>query len=248
MYCVNCGVELHKTAENCVLCGTVVINPNILTKEEIEHYKSYETSSKMSEKPVKPYGGLGTREKPPNYVMASVLVAILTTVSVTCFVINHLYSPQIQWSYIVASSSILLGVIILYPMLSKETSGYIYTTSVSTGIFLVMRSVSRLTLSNAWLYEFSLPLLILIAFETFLFIAVRRKFTIGILPSTALILILITIMQLCCEALISNLLHGKTDLEWSYIVAAACSSVAILIFFITLSTSLRNLFRKMFHL
>ena len=27
-YCVNCGVELDSSAEKCVLCNTVVINPD----------------------------------------------------------------------------------------------------------------------------------------------------------------------------------------------------------------------------
>lgn len=249
MYCVNCGVELHETAENCVLCGTFVINPNLISAEDLERYKSHKKANiiKLPNEETKPYGQKGTRQKPPNYVLASIFLTLLTTISITCHVINGLYSPLIPWSYIVSSSCILLAIIILYPMLSKETSGYIYTFGISFGTFLILHSVSRLTKSNAWLYEFSLPLLLLITFEGFLFISLRRKFTMGILPSTAIILIMITVMQLCCEALLNILIYGKANLEWSYIVAAACTSIAVFLFFVTLSRSLRTLFRRLFH-
>ena len=37
-YCVNCGVELDKSAEKCVLCGTAVLNPNEVGKEKETAY------------------------------------------------------------------------------------------------------------------------------------------------------------------------------------------------------------------
>lgn len=37
-YCVNCGVELGKGLKKCPLCGTKVINPAALKKEEGEPF------------------------------------------------------------------------------------------------------------------------------------------------------------------------------------------------------------------
>ena len=33
-YCVNCGVELDRSAKACPLCNTPVINPNELQRKE----------------------------------------------------------------------------------------------------------------------------------------------------------------------------------------------------------------------
>lgn len=257
MYCVKCGVELHQTAEKCVLCDTKVVDPKILDNPKVidiieninENTNMNENAKKTSlrEKP-KPYGHIGTRVRPPSYIVAYTLIGILLAIDSTCLVIQTIYTPDVPWSYIVLSSSILILILILYPMLSKGLSGYIYSTGIGIGIALILLSSSLFTENTDWLLSLALPLLMIVVIEIYVFITVKRYLIKGILPLVFVALLLLPIMIICCEGLINNLIYGRVYFEWSLILVSLCGTMGVLVLFILLNEKIRGVIRKFFHL
>ncbi|MEI6580111.1 MAG: hypothetical protein WCN92_11725, partial [Eubacteriales bacterium] len=109
-YCVNCGVELDKSAEKCALCSAPVINPL-----EFERYKTSPTP--YPDKVVLP---AGVRRR---YV-AFILSMVVLIPNIVCGLTNFLLPETGHWAVYVISSSALAWVLLIQPFLWKKAYPY----------------------------------------------------------------------------------------------------------------------------
>ena len=98
-YCVNCGVELDKSAHKCALCDTPVYNPN---------EKSEEASLPFSHTPDIP---VGIKQK----FIALIVTFILLIPNIVCMFINIFLNLENLWFVFVASSSFLCWILFVFP-------------------------------------------------------------------------------------------------------------------------------------
>lgn len=113
-YCVNCGVELDKSAKKCALCNTTVINPNEKEKEE--------SVAPFSQEAYIP-------KELPAHVKKRITVAIISVImfipNIVCFMLNVFVFKGSFWSVGVATTSLFLWSAFVLPFCTKKPRPYI---------------------------------------------------------------------------------------------------------------------------
>lgn len=114
-YCVNCGVELDASAKKCVLCDTVVINPNVKVE---------------AEKPVAPFSDevfipsdLSSRAK--KRIALAVITMVMLIPNIVCLLINLTLFKEGYWAVAVNASSLFVWLAFVFPFCMKKVHPYI---------------------------------------------------------------------------------------------------------------------------
>lgn len=100
-YCVNCGVELDKTAAFCPLCHTPVCNPN--------QPGGYQCPASFSHAARRGTSGLQKEA-------ALLMTVMLLSVAVCCGLLNFFLSPHAPWSFYVIGAAIMLWIWLVLPL------------------------------------------------------------------------------------------------------------------------------------
>lgn len=109
-YCVNCGVELHKSAEKCALCGTAVLNPKEVGKEKPESPFASEAHIPQS-----------VSRRFAAYVISMVLLIP----NIVCLLFNATLFKETFWSLYIFATSILVWTVFVFPFFTKKPKPYL---------------------------------------------------------------------------------------------------------------------------
>lgn len=122
-YCVNCGVELDKSAKKCALCATPVINPNEKA-EEVSAEKPFSENLQLPKSIKKEF-------------VAFVISVIMLIPNIVMLFLNIFFIRQGFWSIYVAASCLLLWVLFIFPFFTKKSRPYLMWAfdTVSVGCF-----------------------------------------------------------------------------------------------------------------
>ena len=104
-YCVNCGVELDKTASKCALCGVPVINP-------MQH---------IDETSPKPFPNNDFVLHGRNIKLVSTIISIILAFpSILCILANVIFSPPgLIWAVYPIGAFIIIWVFTVPPTLMQ---------------------------------------------------------------------------------------------------------------------------------
>lgn len=114
-YCVNCGVELDKSAKKCVLCDTPVINPNEKEKEE----------KKVTPFSQDAYIPNELSEDAKKRIAVAIVSVIMFIPNVVCFMLNAFVFKGSFWSVGVAATSLFLWSAFVLPFCTKKSHPYV---------------------------------------------------------------------------------------------------------------------------
>ena len=139
-YCVNCGVELDPGAARCPLCGTPAWKPD---------------PDAPSYFPTKP------AEVPPasRRAAATLLTAMLASVSLCCGVLNLLLPTERPWSLYVIGAAVMLWIWFVLPMLARRIPIFFRLTAdvAAVGVYVFLISIDLS--GGAWFRGLALPIL-----------------------------------------------------------------------------------------
>ena len=183
-YCVNCGVELDRSAKACPLCNTPVINPNELLRKE-------QKTPFPQEK-----GQVETVNKKDMGILMTVLVI---ATAVTCGLLNAFVFTGAKWSLAVIGVCAILWVIMIPVVIYTRLSIYLYflLDGMVVGIYLYM--LTFLTRESAWFWGLGLPLVGLVTFLVEELTVCIRK-----LPRSFLTVAMLSSLAICPLSLRSN--------------------------------------------
>lgn len=143
-YCVNCGVELDKSAKKCALCDTPVYNPNEQTEQDA-------AASPFSDIPVIPSG---VKKR----FVALIVTFILLIPNIVCFFVNLFFSPDTLWFVYVLSSCLLAWVMFVFPFLTKKLYPYLMWAFDSASVALyIFVFYTKTPLDGRWYVGIALP-------------------------------------------------------------------------------------------
>lgn len=147
-YCVNCGVELDKSAKKCALCKTPVINPN-------EPKKSGAEETPFAEKPFIP-----TQLK--RRFVAYIVTMVLLIPNIVCTLVNAIFYAGAFWSFYVAATSFLLWVVFVFPFYTKKLRPYLMWgfDTVAVCFYVFFFFVMGYERESAWYYTAALPIIL----------------------------------------------------------------------------------------
>ncbi len=110
-YCVNCGVELDKSAKKCALCSTPVINPNEIAEEAVAE-KPFAENLQLPKSIKKEF-------------VAFVISVIMLIPNIVMIFLNVFFIRQGFWSIYVGASSLLLWVLFVFPFFTKKSHPFL---------------------------------------------------------------------------------------------------------------------------
>ena len=231
-YCVNCGVELDKSATECALCNTPVINPREPGP------KSVKTPFPMEK---------GQVETVKSKDMGVLLTTVVLATALTCGLLNAFVFTGPLWSLAVIGVCVILWVILIPAVIYTKLPVYVYLffDGVSVAIYLFM--LACMMDSYGWFWGLGLPIAVYVTvIMEILTLCIRR------LPRSFLTIGLYVIsgIGLLCgglEFLIDRYLTGNVMIRWSAVVITICVIVDIAIITMLSLRRLRNAVRRRLH-
>jgi peptidoglycan/LPS O-acetylase OafA/YrhL len=228
-YCVNCGVELGATEKRCPLCGTVVINPELLNPPPAK--------PKYPPKPIRGYK-TGFRE----FVLPLALI-LLIPVIITALA-DWLINGALTWSAYVVASILLCMVIILPPLWVRRQKPMLAVVIDWIATIAFVYAVSRLS-GGTWFAPIGLPVtLIAGALITCLVWFFSRK-KLGKLVYAALVLFAIAIFTLATDIIVAAHYSSQTP-TWSLFAAVPCVLIALAMLIINRNSALKERIKQRF--
>ncbi len=110
-YCVNCGVELDKSAKKCALCDAPVLNP--FEDESVEP-----TPAPYSDK-------LFIPSSVSRRYIAFIFSVVLLIPNIICNITNLLIPESGLWAIYINATSLLFFILFILPFVFKKVNPYL---------------------------------------------------------------------------------------------------------------------------
>lgn len=219
-YCVNCGVELDNNVENCPLCKTPVINPNI--REKTDKPLAYPERIYLPKAVNRRFGAF----------IAS--MAILLP-NIVCTLVSVLFYPKTDWAWMVNATSLMLWVVCVSPFLWKKTVSWALIVIDTLCIMGHAAVMCMLTGNKDAFLHCILPLIAVVAVIICFFVEFKKRVKPGWPVLCIAVFTEILITSLCIELIVRNYLQISMFPAYALIVSACCATVTA--FFIVVATN-----------
>lgn len=231
-YCVNCGVELEASLQECPLCHTPVINPK-------ERNKQRTTSPYPTDK-----GQVEVVKRKDLGILVSV---VLIATGATCLLLNLLVFNSSLWSLVVIGSCLCLFVFSFPAIFYSKTPIYLSLLADGLSVAVYLFLITFLTSSNEWFWHLGLPIVALLTILAELFPLLARFLPLNILSCALCIFIEIPVFCVSLELLIRHILAHPYRITWSAVVLTVCVIIDIALITILAKKRLRNEVRRRLH-
>lgn len=231
-YCVNCGVELDASAKECPLCGTPVLNPREIRKENVETPFPKE-KAQVEEIRSKDFGWLVT------------MVSLAT--AVTCGLLNRFAFPGRPWSLAVIGACITFWVFLIPVVIFRKWSPFLYILLDGIAVIGYLYLIARMVEQSEWFYELGIPIALWVTFLAEVFAVAVMKLPRSILARA---LYFFTVMGILCvgiELAIDSYAQVPRRLGWSAVVLTVCAIIDIAIITTLSQRKLRNELKRRLH-
>ncbi|NCC87094.1 MAG: hypothetical protein EOM05_04415 [Clostridia bacterium] len=222
-YCVNCGVELDKSAKSCALCDAPVVNPFI--DENIEPTPA-------------PYSdNIFIPSSASRRYLAFILSVILLIPNIVCSVTNLIIPEYGLWAIYVNATSLLCFIIFIFPFLFHKVYPYLILILDTVSVILYIYFFSAMYEQHNWFLLLALPIVVSLGFIIAFFLTwVRKK-----KRDWPYILIFILADIGIYSAITELLFHFyyKTDNIFQYSIIIIVSCVSLICFFLFVAKNKR---------
>lgn len=230
-YCVNCGVELDRTAESCPLCHTPVLNP----QELVDRQGPRPFPTEKGEVPL-----------PAKWELALLISAMLASVSVCCGVLNLFLRTGHIWSLYVIGAAVMLWIFLVPPLLRRGLSPVVQLLCDLGAVAVYLLAIAWNLKGLGWYVHLALPILgwlgclILALMWQF-----RRRSVITSITLTIGAAGLFPVgVELACDLYFRQAYQPR----WSLVVLTVAVALVIPLIVVRRVPSLREEARKRFHM
>ena len=232
-YCVNCGVELESSLQECPLCHTPVINPKEADRDI----------------PPSPYpADKGQVEVVKRKDLGILLSVVLTATSVTCLLLNLLVFDHSLWSLLVIGICICLFVFTFPAVYYSKTPIYVSLLADGVAVAVYLYMIAYLTPSTDWFWQLGLPIVMLVTLCMELFTFLLKKIPFSVLSGALCLFIEIPLFCAALELMIRKMLFAPLRLTWSAVVLTVCAIIDVALITILVKKRLRNEVRRRLHI
>lgn len=230
-YCVNCGVELDKTAAFCPLCHTPVCNPN----QPVDTTSKPPFPTQRSEVP------LASKKE-----AALLMTVMFLSVAVCCGLLNLILGPHSLWSFYVIGAAVMLWIWLVLPLWARKIplAPRLVLDGIAVGIYLFFIALHLDGMS--WYRGLGLPI-VLLATAVLLFLGLTLRGR-SILSSITLIIGSIGVCLFGVEFFVDRWLYHAWTPTWSLVVLTVCIALMIPLIVVRRNPALREEARRRFHL
>ncbi len=159
-YCVNCGVELDKSAKDCPLCGVEAVNP----KEPFDPSVP------------KPYSAhIAQIQAAVERRYAAIIVSILLLLAaVICVMANLMYDDQFTWSIFAVASILLLWALAVVPFLYPRLHPVVIVAVDVCALLLFLNIINQQSGGADWYTVLAMPQVLLYGFLALIVVLLWR--------------------------------------------------------------------------
>ena len=231
-YCVNCGVELEASLQQCPLCHTPVINPRELNKET----------------PASPYPtDMGQVEVVKRKDLGILISVVLSATGITCLLLNLLVFNGSLWSLLVIGSCLCLFVFSFPAIFYSKTPIYLSLLADGVSVAVYLYLITFLTDSDRWFWQVGFPIVALLTLAAEIFPLLSSFIHLTMLSSALCIFLEIPAFCVTLELLIRRILERPYRITWSAVVLTVCLIIDIALVTILAKKRLRNEVRRRLH-
>lgn len=215
-YCVNCGVELERSEQQCPLCGVEVINP----KEPADQAARRPYSNKVAI----------IQSRVERRYAAFICTLFMALAVCVCLMADLVYAGGITWSGIVICSLVLLWVLVVLPFCYPMLHPALLISMDVCALLLFLFVVNMLDHSADWYQTLALPVAItlgvLALFDTLAWRSPKVKGwqRYGVVSASVGVLVMVL------EALLDHFNEMAVSLEWSWFVSIPMLALTVLFF------------------
>ena len=232
-YCVNCGVELESSLQECPLCHTPVINPKEAGRDI----------------PPSPYPvDKGQVEVVKRKDLGILLSVVLTATGGTCLLLNLLVFDRSLWSLLVIGICICLFVFTFPAVYYIKTPIYVSLLADGIAVAVYLYMIAYLTPSTNWFWQLGLPIVMLVTLCMEIFTFLLKKIPFSVLSGALCLFIEIPLFCASLELLIRRMLFDPLRLTWSAVVLTVCVIIDVALITILVKKRLRNEVRRRLHI
>lgn len=211
-YCVNCGVELDKTASRCALCATKVMHPEQETDTQ---------SPTPYPRKIDTLGMADRRQAALNIALMWVLSSAI------CVAVNLMFSASGFWAAYPVGALGVVSVCFFFPLLFSQIPVYGFLFIDMCAMLLYIWLIEVLGPTHGWWSAVALPITLIAWMLVCVPVALAKKnvrpvylFCIGIIEAGAL--------SAAVETFCTLYITGVASLKWSAIVSVVCLSISIM--------------------
>lgn len=231
-YCVNCGVELDASAEECALCNTPVYHPKELQRER--KHPPFPTEK----------GQVETVKRKDFAILVS---AVLLAIAITCGLLNGIFFKESLWSLAVIGACGLLWVLLIPVIISVRQTVYLslFLDGVAVVVYLYMLTV--MIGRDKWFWGLGLEITVFVTILAELVALAYKKLPRSFLISSLYFFTTTALLCVGVEVLIDRYLGKKAFFGWSAVVATVCIIMDIALVTMLSLRRLRNAVRRRLH-
>ncbi len=231
-YCVNCGVELDASANECPLCNTPVVNPKELEKKNVQTPFPKE-SGQVETVTRKDFGIL--------------LTTVVLATSVICGLLNAFVFRGELWSLAVIGICTILWVMMIPVVIYKGQPIYLSLFLDGAAVTAYLYMIAYMIHRDKWFFGLGMPIVLWVTLLAECFVLCIRKLPRSFLSVALYVFTGAALLCLGLEVLIDRYLRQEIFLSWSAIVATVCAIVDIAIITLLSRRRLRNEVRRRLH-
>lgn len=232
-YCVNCGVELDKTASRCPLCNTPIYNPRELA--DLESPPPFPTER-------------GTVEKVKRTDLAILLTTVLAGTSLTCLTLNLLVFDSVLWSAYVIGICMVLWVFFLPALVNIRFPIYLLILFDGIAVVGYLFIIALQVDGQDWFMALALPIASLVTVLIMIFAFLMQFVKRSILTTSLYLFIGLAVLCVGIELCIRFYLERQFSLTWSAVVLACCTIISIALITVISRSRLREEVRRRMHM
>ncbi len=231
-YCVNCGVELDKTAQTCALCNTPVLNP----KQPIDNIALPPFPKEK-----------GQVEEVKRKDMGILLTTVVVATALTCGLLNAFVFTGPRWSLAVIGVCGILWVIMFPVVIYTKLPLYVSVLFDGAAVAAYLYMLACMIESDDWFWGLGLPIVVLVTIVVELLLLALRKLPRSFLTMGLYVFTAIGIICGGLEYLIDSYLTGSVEPRWSAVVLTVCAIIDIALITMLSLRRLRNAVRRRLH-
>ena len=217
-YCVNCGVEIEKSIQYCPLCGVEIINP----KEPYDHTLP------------KPYSAHVVRAQinTARRYTAWVFTVLLLLAGVVCVMADLVYNNALTWSVYVASSLMLVWVILLLPFIYTGLHPAAAILLDVSALLLFLYLINGADQSRDWYARLAMPQVLVFGVLGLMNVTAFKSRRIRGWQQYGIVSMSAGVSMMALEALLDLFNNMQVELTWSWFVIVPAFALGLIFFII----------------
>lgn len=215
-YCVNCGVELEKSLQQCPLCGVEVVNP-------------FEPHDPMLPSPYSAHI-VRVQKRVERRYLAWIITILIMLAGTVCLMADLVYKGGITWSLYVVSSLMLAWILVLLPLLYTGLHPVLAVLLDVCALLAFLYVINIADTSQDWYLTLAMPQVLLYGLLALFDVLLWRSHSIYGWQRYGIVVMSVGVALMGLETILDLYNDMHVSLDWSWFVIIPAFALGLILF------------------